>query len=159
MCVKKKKTLQTQSHATERAHSRQFISAKKLPSPQDKQRRLKEKVSSAVFRALTDKQKKFYVSAKCNLTLQTSSVRWNIPPPGTLRGKHPECGLQNSETLLKALGKVIRAVNHSPLMLHVRVKLWTDANIVKRRQKLNSSSVRWCGGQSRLQSYSHSGCH
>lgn len=46
-----------------------------------KKRGLNKKVSSAVFRAWTDKQKKFYVCAKCNLTQQTSSVHWNIPPP------------------------------------------------------------------------------
>lgn len=44
-----------------------------------KKRRLNEKVSSAVFRAWTDKQREFYVAAKCNLTLQTSLIHWNIP--------------------------------------------------------------------------------
>lgn len=46
---------------------------------QGEERRLNEKVSSAVFRAWTDKQREFYVAAKCNLTLQTSFIHWNIP--------------------------------------------------------------------------------
>lgn len=54
-----------------------------------KKRELNKKVSRAVFRAWTDKQKKFYVCAKCNLTLQTSSIHWNILPPCTVQKKVP----------------------------------------------------------------------
>lgn len=65
------------------AHSGHFARAKKLLSPRreskGKKRRLNEKVSSAVFRAWTDKQREFYVAAKCNLALQTSFIHWNIP--------------------------------------------------------------------------------
>lgn len=74
-----------------RAHSRHFARAKKLLSPQQeskgKKRRLNKKVSSAVFRAWTDKQREFYVCAKCNLTLQTSFIHWNILPPCTAQKK------------------------------------------------------------------------
>lgn len=85
--------LQIQSPETKRAHSRQFVRAKKLPFPQQKFQKkkggLNKKVTSAVFRAWTDKQKKFYVCAKRNLTLQTSSIHWNILPPITVQRKVP----------------------------------------------------------------------
>lgn len=85
--------LQIQSHETKRAHSRQFVRAKKLPFPQQefqkKKRGLNKKVTSAVFRAWTDKQRKFYMYAKCNLTLQTTSIHWNILPPITVQRKVP----------------------------------------------------------------------
>lgn len=75
-----------QSPQTKRPHSGPSVSAKKLRSTQKdtkrgKKKGLNKKVSSAVFRAWTDKQKTFYVCAKCNLTLQTTSVHWNILPP------------------------------------------------------------------------------
>lgn len=63
-----------------------------------KKRGLNKKVSSAVFRAWTDKQKKFYVCAKCNLTLQTSSVHWNILPPCSAQRKVP--GINTTTTMI-----------------------------------------------------------
>lgn len=78
---------------TKRPHSRLFFRAKQLPFPQQesrkKKRGLNKKVSSAVFRAWTDKQKKFYVCAKCNLTLQTSSIHWNTLTPRTVQKNAP----------------------------------------------------------------------
>lgn len=68
---------------TKRTHSRQFVGAKKLPFPYEeskkKKKGLHKKVSSAVFRAWTDKQKKFYACAKCNLTPQTSFYPFEYP--------------------------------------------------------------------------------
>lgn len=46
-----------------------------------------------MFPVWTDKQKRFYLRAKCNLTLQTSSIHWNILLPRTAQRRvqrHPD---------------------------------------------------------------------
>lgn len=55
-----------------------------------------------MFRAWTDKQKKFYVCAKCNLTLQTSSVHWNILPPCSAQRKVP--GINTTTAMIAQIG-------------------------------------------------------
>ena len=99
---------------------------------------LNEKVSSAVFRARTDKQKKFYVCAKCNLTLQTSSIHWNILPPRLFREESTQnldpATLKQPQKTYTARWFVLWFTPHPPRpkpILSVRVKLWTAANIVK----------------------------
>lgn len=123
-----------------RAHSRHFARAKKLLSPQQeskgKKRRLNKKVSSAVFRAWTDKQREFYVCAKCNLTLQTSFIHWNILPPCTAQKKVAGIWTPTSVKQRSAMWFALRFI--SPRCFPARLSV-EDSNF-ERQPTLSSTS-------------------